>query len=679
MHSETSSPPFAVSSSTTAAIIPCVSPDKCQLLGNGFGCTLVNTTDLSCQFNLPLLTGGAVGGSVVGTVVQDVLLLPGGGGGGGGGLTQSVLFGCAQQDGEAASLSASLYPDGLLSLSRSATSLPSQLVAPFPASSATTAAEGVPGGVGGAGGEAGGAEGAVSAVQVPLDSTLKAAEGGPGVVLAVSAEADVARVGSQGLSAVGLCLEGDAAAASGGKLELGGSATAAGVALPPTSSTPMLGQPEDQLYYVSIASLQIAAQALPLPAMTWESAPEQGRGAVISSSAALTALPSTAYNAFVSKVLQLVPGAKPAATSPPTLPVPLECYDLPTTANISSRAALLTTFPLARLDFSNGAFWWLPPDTYLLLPDPAALPSTVCFALQKTLTNTPHTIIGAPWLHNKHVHFNNDAAQISWADVNSAPPPEPAYAPPPEPPASPPPTEPPPSEPPPSPPPSEPETPTDSDCPPKPSLCDFILGSSGDSVPRISLQHLVDPGSADGLTTVSINVKAGGEVRVVVINVGPAEILCGEGVEEKTTSAASSAFFFQSNVLTARNIMDILSANLADHYIRIPISAAQVSTDAATFNLNAGDGNPIIPDDRRCVVFFFQSPSLEEPSDSSSHDDSSSDSSSDSASDGSSDSSLFPSDSSPFSSDSSDDSSAEDSHHFSHHPRYHQHSHHHHH
>ncbi|CAI5535928.1 unnamed protein product [Closterium sp. Naga37s-1] len=782
--------------STTAAIIPCVSPDKCQLLGNGFGCSLVNATDLSCQFNLPLLSGGALGGSLVGTVVQDTVLLVGGVGEGGGLSQSSTLappplkppsppppyilpshfpvppfsslsppfsslsppfslplpspplpsssspssISCAQQDGEASALSSSLYPDGLLSLSRSATSLPSQLVSPFPASPAAAAAEGFPGG----GGGVGGAEGAASAAQESLVSFTS------------------------------------------------------------------------QLYYVAIASLQVAAQPLPLPGMTWESVPEQGRGAVISSSAPLTALPPTAYNAFVKKVLQLVPGAKLTATAPPTLPVQLDCYDLPASVNISSRAALLASFPLARLDFTNGAFWWLPPDTYLLLPDPAALPRTVCFALQKTLTNTPHTIIGAPWLYNKHVYFNNAAFRISWADINcttsrplkykwnttppppspsppnppppssppprppfppplpppspppfpppipppppsppppslppppppfppppasppspppapppasppppppslpppapppapppspppapppapppsppptplppaslpptippipsplsppsppslppspapppalppapppetplippletppvmppilppipppelppspnppaspppqsepptapppepqaapppepqAAPPPEPASAPPPEPPASPPPTEPPPS-----PPPPEPETPADSNCPPEPTLCGFILGGSETTIPRITLQQLLDPGSANGLTTVTIapaevntgesggeetngggdngGGDSGGGVRVVVINVGSAEILCGDGVEDKTTAAATNAFFFQSNVLTARNIMDILSANLANRYIRLPIS-----------------------------------------------------------------------------------------------------------
>ncbi|CAI7895227.1 unnamed protein product [Closterium sp. NIES-54] len=392
------SPPFAVPLSTTAAIIPCVSPDKCQLLGNGFGCSLVNATDLSCQFNLPLLSGGALGGSLVGTVVQDVVLLPEGGGEGGGGLSQSVLFGtlivslssswlallsnpplhappfyppifpflpfhpfplpfpsplsslfppspplppslsCAQQDGEASALSSSLYPDGLLSVSRSATSLPSQLVSPFPASAAAAAAEGSPGG----GEGVGGAEGAASSVQESLGSTQKATaeEATQGVVLSALASASAAsgvsgaQLGSQRLDAVGLCFEGDAAAGSGGRLLLG-DAAAAGIAVKPTSSTPMLGQPEDQLYYVAVASLQVAAQPLPLPGMTWESVPEQGRGAVISSSAPLTALPPTAYNAFIKKVLLLVPGAKLTATAPPTLPVQLDCYDLPATVNIS--------------------------------------------------------------------------------------------------------------------------------------------------------------------------------------------------------------------------------------------------------------------------------------------------------------------------------------------------------
>ncbi|CAI7903997.1 unnamed protein product [Closterium sp. NIES-54] len=144
---------------------------------------------------------------------------------------------------------------------------------------------------------------------------------------------------------------------------------------------------------------------------------------------------------------------------------------------------------------------------------------------------------------------------------------------------------------------------------------------------------------------------------------------------------------FNAKVLTVRNIMDILSANLANHYIRIPISEAQVSTDAATFNLNTGDSNSIIPDERRCVVLYFSSSdgsssdssteSWSDGSDSSSHDSDGSDHSSDGS--GSSDSSSdgFGTSSHGSSHDSSGDlhyssssNSAEEFNHFSHPPKY---------
>eukprot|EP00270_Netrium_digitus_P005442 TRINITY_DN1718_c0_g1_i1.p1 TRINITY_DN1718_c0_g1~~TRINITY_DN1718_c0_g1_i1.p1 ORF type:complete len:281 (+),score=43.46 TRINITY_DN1718_c0_g1_i1:179-1021(+) len=134
-------------------------------------------------------------------------------------------------------------------------------------------------------------------------------------------------------------------------------------------------------------------------------------------------------------------------------------------------------------------------------------------------------------------------------------------------------------------------------CPPSPTQCSFHFQGYDSTIPEFSISATPDMPIG---TPIVANYK-GMQMESMVLNSESAEFMC----PSNTDQAISSQFYTSNDAIAVRTFQTSPGIDyFVGQYVMVKIAAAQLNLPMGlTMNMNPGDGNTIIPEESRCVIF----------------------------------------------------------------------------